>query len=69
MKAWRWLQALSKAVAQGWVVAELKVRRLLVLLGRCLPDPGGAWTERQFQVLGAAPELLMEWAAEAERSS
>ena len=49
------------------MVAELKVQRLLALLGRCLPGLGGVWGERQFQVPGAAPELLVEWASEAER--
>ena len=34
LKAWTWLQELSRAVTQGGVVAELKVRRLL-LEGAC----------------------------------
>ena len=67
LKAWRWLQELSRAVTQGGVVAELKVRRLLALLGRCLPGLGAEWVERQFHIPGATPEVRMEWAAEAER--
>ena len=67
LKAWRWLQDLSRAVSLTGPVAELKVQRLVALLAGCLPGIGGHWEERQLLVPGAAPEQLEEWAREAER--
>ena len=67
LKAWRWLQDLSGAVTADGPAAEVKVRRLVALLAGCLRGLGGQWEERQLLVPGAAPELLEEWARDAER--
>ncbi|MFM7980052.1 MAG: hypothetical protein ACKPKO_12120, partial [Candidatus Fonsibacter sp.] len=46
LQAWRWLQDLARAVTASGPAAELKVRRLMVLLGGCLQGLGDEWARR-----------------------